>query len=229
MCGAGLAYLFMLMPTAWESTAWCSHTAILVFTVDITVETVGCAIVIYRLHKLWNCKTNMTRALLINFIICKTIIITFAGVVIAELSEKLIFIQFENVRVCFTSVALRLDLGVWITALLFDILAFTLLFVNAMARPRLESQRLLKLLYQDGMVFFLTTFSMRIFNLVMSSLNSPSLFYLGFIFSGATLTMATSRVFLNLFSIDTPVEMESPETNSIDYTNSDDGRSYVSY
>lgn len=42
-----------------------------------------------------------------------------------------------------------------ISKVIFDVFAFAMLVINALSRPRHESERLLRMLYSDGVVFFL--------------------------------------------------------------------------
>lgn len=98
--------------------------------------------------------------------------------------DNLSFIVDGNLRFCGVSGSSRFFLGVWITCVsipysailflelpvrcmywwthpvglaqvAFDVSAFSLLLLNALTKPRVESIRLLNILYEDGIVFFL--------------------------------------------------------------------------
>lgn len=87
------------------------------------------------------------------------------------------YIEFENWRLCATTSAPRLALGVWIPDVsssthlpyfilifcgrkaLLDISLVVFFILNALSRPRLESQNLLGIIYKDGIQFFLVSCS----------------------------------------------------------------------
>lgn len=95
-----------------------------------------------------------------NFLDCSELIVTICAFVGSN-TDDLSFVTLSPlgipIRFCGVSGSSRFFLGVWITCVAFDVSAFALLLINALAKPRGESERLLGILYRDGVVFFLVS------------------------------------------------------------------------
>ena len=58
------------------------------------------------------------------------------------------FLTFLNA--CVIDVRPRLMLGIWVSQIVFDVYVVVLLFLNAMDKPRVEGQKVWKMLREDG-------------------------------------------------------------------------------
>jgi hypothetical protein len=59
-----------------------------------------------------------------------------------------LFLSFLNA--CVIDVRPKLMLGIWASQLAFDVYVVTLLFLNAMDKPRVEGQKVWTMLREDG-------------------------------------------------------------------------------
>ncbi|KAI5116972.1 hypothetical protein M0805_002173 [Coniferiporia weirii] len=226
----GILYLSDLIPSRNLTTNWvrcrfqmrpednyfrCQGSAVFVFGIDVIVEALSCGVVLHRLFVLWDFSPVISRIVLSVFSFAKVVMFSFAGLAIALTKDDLSFYTIDNLRFCGVSGSSRFFLGVWVTCVAFDIFAFALLLLNALSRPRSVSQRLLKILYEDGVIFFLTIFStphpcskyelsltpspaMRSLNLIISAAAPPSLIILGIVFPASMVSTVVSRSFLRL-------------------------------
>ena len=80
-----------------------------------------------------------------------------------------------------------------------DLYAFTLLLVNALSRPRMDNERLLSLLYGDGMIFFLV--SLNVCSLSSALLKSPKDMHLWENYNHTLRMKVTVRSAMHLFSL----------------------------
>ncbi|KAI5116334.1 hypothetical protein M0805_002579 [Coniferiporia weirii] len=148
---------------------------------DAFVEVVGSCIVLQRLYLLWDFERRITLLLVSGTIMLKMLSFSFAIAATAQIDDSVIFAAGSppSVQSCAISKIPFLYLVSWAS---WDLFAFSLFFLNALSRPRTESQKLLDIIYRDGMLYFLTTLAS-----------------MGFLFSGTMVTMAATRSFLRLF------------------------------
>ncbi|KAL5521009.1 hypothetical protein ACEPAG_8931 [Sanghuangporus baumii] len=227
----GLLYLYDLIPSRDLTINWsfylrletegqlsrCQGSAVFIFSIDVIVEVLSCGVVLHQLFQLWQFSPVISRIVLVSFFFSKVVLFAFAASAIVLIKKYVTFVSVGNVRSCGITGSSRLFLGVWITCVTFDVLAFALLLLNALSKPRSESQRLLNILYEDGIIFFLTIFSMswyfgfvfvliiniiikamRSMNLIISAAAPPSLIILGIVFSASMVSTVVSRSFLRL-------------------------------
>ncbi|KAI5119019.1 hypothetical protein M0805_001878 [Coniferiporia weirii] len=200
-------YLGFLMPLSDRSQTWvsnfqswkrCMNAGTVDMVLDVSIETLGNGIVLYELIKLWGSKKRIACLMAAGFILVHSATIASLGLVIVQMRHHLTFVRFDDVRTCFSSVNPSAFKGVYIPAVVLDIYAFVLLLFNALSRPRSSSQKLLDLLWGDGAIFFLTTFSMRMMCLIINVVAPPSLAVLGLSFASAMVASAVSRLYLRL-------------------------------
>ncbi|KAL5483603.1 hypothetical protein ACEPAI_8835 [Sanghuangporus weigelae] len=208
----GLLYLYDLIPSRDLTINWslylrleteghlsrCQGSAVFIFCIDVIVEVLSCGVVLHQLFQLWQFSRIISRIVLVSFFFSKVVLFTFAASAIVLIKKYVTFVSVGNVRSCGITGSSRLFLGVWITCVTFDVFAFVLLLLNALSKPRSESQRLLNILYEDGIIFFLTIFTMRSMNLIISAAAPPSLIILGIVFSASMVSTVVSRSFLRL-------------------------------
>ncbi|KAL5505060.1 hypothetical protein ACEPAH_7723 [Sanghuangporus vaninii] len=201
----GLLYLYDLVPSRDLTINWtewllsrCQGSAVFIFCIDIIVEVLSCGVVLHQLFQLWQFSHIISRIVLVSFFFSKVVLFAFAASAIVLIKKYITFVSVGNVRSCGITGSSRLFLGVWITCVTFDVFAFALLLLNALSKPRSESQRLLNILYEDGIIFFLTIFTMRSMNLIISAAAPPSLIILGIVFSASMVSTVVSRSFLRL-------------------------------
>ncbi|PAV17999.1 hypothetical protein PNOK_0648500 [Pyrrhoderma noxium] len=206
-----MIYLNDLFPLRSLTDNW--GTAVFVFSIDVLVEVLSCGVVLHRLFELWNFGPIVSKIVLVTFFASKVLLFAFAGSSIFLIKRNVHFFTVnENIRFCGVVDSSRLFLGVWITCVTFDVFAFSLLLLNALSRPRNESQRLLGILYKDGIIFFLTIFAtvMRSLNLIISAVAPPSMITLGIVFSASMVSTVVSRSFLRLQAHVAHVRATSP-------------------
>ncbi|KAL5520584.1 hypothetical protein ACEPAF_2585 [Sanghuangporus sanghuang] len=177
----------------------CSNATVFTGVADIILESIASGVVFYRLYKLWEFGNRGKWILSLVFVIGKVTVWVFTFVNMAKIDHTIKYFDFVLYRGCATLLAPRLALGVWIPDALLDISLVLFFILNALSRPRLESQNLVRIIYSDGIQFFLTMICMRTINVVFTAFAPPTLFFLGTIFSGSMVTTVSSRVFLNLF------------------------------
>ncbi|KAL5498047.1 hypothetical protein ACEPAH_2978 [Sanghuangporus vaninii] len=177
----------------------CSNATVFTGVADIILESIASGVVFYRLYKLWEFGNRGKWILSIVFAIGKATVWVFTFVNMAKIDHTIGYFDFVLYRGCATLLAPRLALGVWIPDALLDISLVLFFILNALSRPRLESENLVRIIYSDGIQFFLTMICMRTINVVFTAFAPPTLFFLGTIFSGAMVTTVSSRVFLSLF------------------------------
>ena len=90
-----------------------------------------------------------------GYLLLHALTIVFLAFAVGELKKNENFTRFGGIMVCFAAVNPGAFKGVYIPAVVLDIYAFVLLLVNALSKPRTSGQKLLDLLWSDGLVFFL--------------------------------------------------------------------------
>lgn len=64
------------------------------------------------------------------------------------MAEGPLYISF--LKACVLDMRPKLILGIWAPQLAFDVYALILVFLNAMDRPRVQGQKVWKMLHEDG-------------------------------------------------------------------------------
>ena len=71
------------------------------------------------------------------------------------------FIEILNFKACSVDIRPKLILGIWAAQIAFDVYALVLVFLNAMDKPRVQGQKIWKMLYEDG-IFLITVSPMSV-------------------------------------------------------------------
>ncbi|OCB87927.1 hypothetical protein A7U60_g4883 [Sanghuangporus baumii] len=123
--------------------------------------------VLYRLYSLWDLDSRSARISLCG-LAAITLFCAIVGIsAIAKTQKHIILQHLGDIRSCSANDTAPLAIVAIGSILALDIVAFSLLLLNALSRPRTESQHLLRVLYQDGMIFFLATVAMRLMNVII--------------------------------------------------------------
>ncbi|KAI5118389.1 hypothetical protein M0805_005851 [Coniferiporia weirii] len=163
-------------------------------------------IILHRLHVLWNFGRRSTMLLILGSSAMGFLSVSFAIFSAVKLEASQMFqVNIEGIQglmACKILSSPRLFVMTWVPAVVIDVFASFFFFLNTLARPRLESQRLLHIFYRDGIMYFLTTFCVRTMNVVFTSIVGPDeagIFSMGILFSGTMVTVAATRSLLRLF------------------------------
>jgi len=199
--GLGLFIFFLafLMPVAHHSNIWCRNAAAAIIAADSAIETLGNGIILYELIYLWGTTGIVAWLMASGFIILHSATVVSVIVGLVQIKNSFHFIDFGGViRVCSATFTPSAFKGIYIPAVALDIYSFALLFLNVLSRPRATSQNLMDLLLGDGLVFFLTTLSMRTMCLFINILAPPDLGILGLMVGSMIVILAICRLFLRL-------------------------------
>ncbi|KIM78133.1 hypothetical protein PILCRDRAFT_824849 [Piloderma croceum F 1598] len=89
--------------------------------------------------------------------------------------------------------------SLWIPGLAFEVLVSAVVWWNTLERPRLESNAALtKVLFREGMIYFLVLTSLRVLNLVLGFVAPISLIFMGMLLIWCATTATTSHFILSL-------------------------------
>ncbi|PBK92493.1 hypothetical protein ARMGADRAFT_1063451 [Armillaria gallica] len=94
----------------------------------------------------------------------------------------------------------------WAPCLAFEVVAMSAMVYNALSRPRSLHTDVGKILYRDGIAYFLILFALRLMNLLLASIAPVSLVLLGVFFIWSSTTVTVTRLILNLRELRTRTE-----------------------
>ncbi|KAK0213576.1 hypothetical protein IW262DRAFT_1517135 [Armillaria fumosa] len=103
----------------------------------------------------------------------------------------------QGLRTCAMRARDRMPL-LWAPCIAFEIVALSAMVYNALSRPRSLHTDVGKILYRDGIAYFLILFSLRLMNLLLASVAPVSLVLLGVFFIWSSTTVTVTRLILNL-------------------------------
>lgn len=103
----------------------------------------------------------------------------------------------QALRTCALRARDRMPL-LWAPCMAFEIVAFSTMVYNALSRPRSLHTDVGRILYRDGVAYFLILFSLRLMNLLLAALAPVSLVLLGVFFIWSSTTVTVTRLILNL-------------------------------
>ncbi|PAV17965.1 hypothetical protein PNOK_0645100 [Pyrrhoderma noxium] len=132
---------------------------------------------------------------LLAFLLCSTVIYTTFPI-----SVKRDIWRYSFLDTCLFNMAASLHV-LQMKVLIDTFLVFCFIY-NAFSLPRLEYERLMKILYRDGFQFFLVIITMRIINVAFTATNKTTLFAIWVVPSGIIVTVVSLRVSLRLFRED---------------------------
>ncbi|PCH40554.1 hypothetical protein WOLCODRAFT_67498, partial [Wolfiporia cocos MD-104 SS10] len=106
-----------------------------------------------RIYGLWDGRKVVKYALVIGFVICFGITLTFAVATLGQTLDSLRYLQIINS--CTTSAKLKSIVGVWGGMVLYDVYVFLLILTNEFTRPHRRNIDIIKALSRDGALTFL--------------------------------------------------------------------------
>jgi len=195
-----LFYVVALYPTKNYSARWCENASWAIMSTHIIIITMGNGLILYKLIRLWDCKTNMLFWLMAGgFTVFHVVSIIFAVITDVQLGGHITFVALsDTLRSCVNLINPPGFRWIYIPQAAFDVYAFSLLLINALHRPRSSAEFLLGVLYTDGLLFFVSTLSLRLLNLVINVTAPIALSILATIFGCALSSTAVSRLYLRL-------------------------------
>jgi len=89
-------------------------------------------------------------------------------------------------------------IGLWTLIMVFELLVSVMVALNGLSRPRESHTVLMKVLYRDGICFFVVITTVRILNLVLAIKAPASQTLLGIYCIWCLITAIVSRMMINL-------------------------------
>jgi len=163
------------------------------------LEDLGTAVILLRLFKLWGLGWKEARIYICMLFAMLTAIMgmAFAGIVREETS--VVLVSLNSFSVCSPTIDNASYLiDCYILTLITDIFAVCLFFLNALAKPRHESRKLIEVFVNDGLPFFLVSILSRSVSIYFMTLHRPSIFFAGYIISAQLISATSYRSLLNL-------------------------------
>ncbi|EJC99893.1 uncharacterized protein FOMMEDRAFT_160349 [Fomitiporia mediterranea MF3/22] len=152
-------------------TVWsfrCSRTGMASVSLSALVETVGNAIVLNELVKLWECSRYLSRMMIAGFMLVHTSTLVVSVFSIMQLKGIFHILHVDHFHMCVSDVVPMAFKAIFVPSVVLQIYWSTLLLLNTLSRPRSSSQKLFDMLRVDGLLFFFSTFSLRILTLVIT-------------------------------------------------------------
>ncbi|KAL5513622.1 hypothetical protein ACEPAH_4021 [Sanghuangporus vaninii] len=140
----------------------CAKTITVTSVFMFTADAVGHCLVIFRTFMLWERKPQILRLLCLGSIGLNMTALSFLILCVRTMSNSAMF--NDGLKACAYQVNPRYLLGVWLPQVVFDIYVVALIVWNVMDRPRLPSQKILKVAYEDGLFLILATWVLRMIN-----------------------------------------------------------------
>jgi len=203
-------FLFFLMNDVIASRnlsgEWCAWTSIVVGVLIYIADAIGHGLIIYRIFILWNRDKRILRLMLLGSSVVNSVSFAFIILTVRTFADKPMFVA--SINACTISIKPKLLIGVWVPQILFDVYVLFLVLWNAMDRPRHANENLSEMLRRDGVFFVMATWALRIQNLILCSVGSPVLGFLGISFTESLITTINSRLLLKIFKAEHPREQQ---------------------
>lgn len=151
---------------------------------------IGNYLVLLQVWQLWEQRAGIRLALTLGWAASYIVTLVFACVVIGSLDP--LVTPLNGFNTCALSHIPTLIRFMWASPIVYEVLVFIFTIANALHRPRPADISLVKALYRDGVVYFVSLFILRVLNLVVTSL-SPT----PFVHVGSTLIWESNVVALN--------------------------------
>ncbi|KAF8482493.1 hypothetical protein DFH94DRAFT_727507 [Russula ochroleuca] len=139
---------------------------------------------------------GLSIALTATFLV--TVLCTIASIVI--LSPDILYNPFT--QICFVSKSTPASIVLWAAPLAFEITVISFTTYSALSFPRDHRTPLGRILYRDGMMFFVVVALSRGLNIAFSVVTEPGLIFLSTYFSWATVTLSTHRFLIHILSFE---------------------------
>jgi len=201
----------VILPVENMSNESCFRSAAFVLFVDVVAFACGNGLVLYQLIRLWNCGKSFGWLMALGFILTNavTIVCSILTVISVKADDGVVFTAVEGIRTCDVLVNPKFIVGCYIPGVVLELYSFSLLILNAISRPRAATQKLVSLLYKDGLVFFMVTLSTRLLNLVLNIKAPTSLAVLGISFGASLYSVSIARLHLRMSALISAPDMDS--------------------
>ncbi|KLO16821.1 hypothetical protein SCHPADRAFT_193780 [Schizopora paradoxa] len=189
----------------------CFRSAISVIFIDIFAFAFGSGLVLFQLIRLWSCGKGFGLLIALGWILTNIVTVVCSVLITITLKDNhgVAFFNFLVVKACDILSKPRLIVGCYIPAVVLEVYSFALLCLNTASRPRAATQRLVSLLYKDGVVFFLVTLSTRLLNLILNISAPTSLAVLGISFGASLYSVSVARLHLRMSAISAEYDEDS--------------------
>ncbi|KAH9998718.1 hypothetical protein BJV77DRAFT_1064708 [Russula vinacea] len=131
---------------------------------------------------------------------------TFITTVLSTLASILILysaMQYSSTtQICFSSKSTPASIVLWVAPLVFEITVIFFTALNAVSLPRDHRTPLRRIVYYDGMVFFVAIALSRGLNIAFSVVTEPGLIFLSIYFSWAMVTLSIRRFLIHIRSFE---------------------------
>lgn len=152
-------------------------------------------LVLLHLWNLWERTPRFICWTLAFFVLTVIANIALTTVAVLTTSHQLYF--NHALRTCVMMDRARV-LMLWAPCMAFEVTVLSAMVYNALSRPRCPHTAVAKVLYHDGITYFIILFSLRLTNLLLASIAPVSLILLGVFFIWCCMTMTVTRMILNL-------------------------------
>ncbi|KAF8532581.1 hypothetical protein JB92DRAFT_2841423 [Gautieria morchelliformis] len=164
--------------------------------VGLVSMSVSNSLILLKVRTLWDGKKNIVAATRAVFLVSQTGVMVAMGFAAFEVLSNHVIAFNPPLGMCIMTKTPASWKGVWAVTILFDLFTFIMVGLNALSRPRGTHTLLMKVLYRDGLFFFLV--SLRLLNLVMAVSSDPSRVMLGVCLIWSLVTTLVSRMIMNL-------------------------------
>jgi len=179
-------------------------------------DTLANGLVVFRLFLLWNRSRRVMYALALAFIVYEATVMACSIIIGLEAKSRMVYISVSNISLCdILLVHNKFYVIVWVCAIVFDVFSAALLFLNALHRPRGVDDNLVKILYQDGILFFAGTLSLRLLSFLLAFVGPESYDLLGLFLVVPLIQMLVARTLLRLFVLEEKAEALRMTANTI--------------
>ncbi|KLO12058.1 hypothetical protein SCHPADRAFT_941547 [Schizopora paradoxa] len=185
-------------------------------------------LVIYVLCWMWNWRKDISWMLIMGFATITCINVTFIAIAISQFYNITFFLELGVIRTCYVSKIPQYYIRTFICSpqsndkllkAAMDCYALFFLTMNALSRPRLTSQGILKVLLRDGLQFLLVTLTMKLTNVITTATTPVAIALFVPTLGLAVNSTATSRFYVQMCiakQTDDLRQHEVPEIHAID-------------
>jgi len=156
---------------------------------------VGNYLVLLQVWQLWDQRALIRLLLTIGWAVSYSTTLVLACITIKQLSSSIVYIP--GLEICALTEVPTLVKAVWVSPIAFEILVFVFTVWNALDRPRPLQSSLVRDLYMDGIVFFVSLFVLRVCNLVVTTVAPKPFIAVGSCLIWELNTVLLNRLILN--------------------------------
>ncbi|KLO11020.1 hypothetical protein SCHPADRAFT_492311 [Schizopora paradoxa] len=192
-------------------------TAICLYSLSCTS---GNCLILHSLIRVSDCSKKVAWLMALGALTMHSITFVFTCIAIKQVLDGISFARMGSFEICALMETPSSFLGAFAPAVALDCYSFALLLLNALSRPRNTSQRLLRMLLKDGLVYFLVCLSKnqipgcilleilneikatRILNIIMSTAVPTALVFVSWGIGFDLNAAVTARLYLRMCETD---------------------------